>query len=406
MNNICNILNPISKDTGNFLLFSQYVEDLSRSTNDSTFQVRPSKFVCMNIDSTVQDNANSLTQISGVSPFTPAASETPYMHYIPGYFQDIFEDGITALKNHGVSVDQTYFSLNFMNCLRQLSTADVDKLPSYIKYVGNVDSTSWGDGFADIILSIVSGSTAKKISYNQSIPTHSSNEELNNEEDSGTYYIQGWKGATNLPISPVTKEEIIVPTGWMMPEGLPPSTSAFDAFINVQEYDPQGQDPIPSSFTFNTILILYDILDSNDNPIYSGIPMGIYFTGIGDSTGVLNPVTIYRSVESAYGAGSGWSLRICTRFSSIPYGNLKVEEISLEPGVVPESISRVLGAAAETIQTIRTFADESIYNSQGFRDLTNLVKDGKMNVPYVREVNGVKYWFVNGRNTEVPVYQN
>ena len=405
MNNICNIFNPINKDTGNFLLFSQYVEDLSRSTNDSTFKVRPSKFVCMNIDSTVQDNANSSTQIGGVSPFTPAASETPYMYYIPGYFQDIFEDGITALKNSGVSVDQTYFSLNFMNCLRQLSTADVDKLPTYIKYVGNVDSTSWEDGFADVILSIVSGSTAKKISYNQSIPTHSSNSQLNNEEDSGTYYIQGWKGATNLPISPETNGTITVPTGWDT-SSISSSTSAFDAFINVQEYDPQGQDPIPSSFTFNTILILYDILDSSNNPIYSGIPMGIYFTGIGDSTGALNPVTIYRSVESAYGAGSGWSLRICTRFSSIPYGNLKVEEISLEPGVVPESISRILGAAAETIQTVRTFADESIYNSQGFRDLTNLVKDGKMNVPYVREVNGVKYWFVNGRNTEVPVYQN
>lgn len=401
MNNICNIFNPINKDTGNFLLFSQYVEDLSRSVNDSTIKVRPSKFICMNVDNVFQENAKTYTLIDQESPFGD-----DYTKYIPGYFQNIFENGIIALKDNDGDVSSVDFSLQFINCLQKLSmNQDTDSLPSYIKYVGDIDSTSWENGFADIILSIGSNSSPVSAAYKDTIPAHDQSELDNELGEDDKYYIHGWSEATTLPLSPLTTENVAVASDW---SGVTSGVSAFDMFMNFTE------DTTATLFTFNTIVILYDILDSNNTIISTGIPMGMYFTGSGNSTGILNPVTIYKSDESAYGAGSGWSLRICTRFSSVPYGNLRVEEISLEPGVIPESISRVLGATAEAIQTVRKFADKSIYNSQGLRDLYNLVKDGKMNVPYVREVDTyvegevtkVKYWFVNGRNTEVPVYQN
>ena len=393
MNNICNIFNKIDKENGNFLLFSQYVEDLSKSVYDATYKIRPSKFICMNLDGVPQATARS---------YYTATGSDEYVENIPGFFQNIFEDGITALKNCGDVVTPRLFSMNFINSLNTVTSNNLDK---YIVYIGDVDSASWENGFADIILSISSGSSPCTADEKESKPIATLKSLDNVVGTNGSYYIQGWKDATGLSISPITSDKVSVPSAWThQQEYADDQTPAYDEFLTITT------DNSTTQFTFNTIVIFYDILDPNDSPIYKGIPMGIYFTGAGESTGIGNEVTIYKSSKDAYGAGSGWSLRICTRFSSAPYGYLKVEEISLDPNIIPESISRVLGAAAETIQEVRKFADESIYNSQGFRDLTNLVKDGKMNVPYIRAVtnyvNGqavtTNYWFVNGRNTEVP----
>jgi len=403
MNGICNIFNPIDKLNGNFLLFSQYVEDLSRSVNDSTIKVRPSRFICLTIDGAVVENAKTLTMVGQESPFGDDPTK-----YISGYFQNVFENGVTAIKNKKEDLSSNEFTLYFINCLRSLySTGEsTDNLLSKISYIGDIDSTSWEDGFADIIISIGSGSTPILASYKSSLPSFTPISYDNEHGDNNKYYIHGWKNQEDtIPLSPLTNSDITVPETW---SGVTAGVSPFDEFMDITA------DTENNSFTFNSIVVLYDILDSDNNVTTKDVPMGMYFTGDCDLNGVNGQVIIYKSSESAYGAGSGWSLRICTRFSSVPYGNLQVEEISLEPGIIPESISRVLGAAAETIQTVREFADKSIYNSQGLRDLYNLVKNGKMNVPYVREVNTVvdgevtkvKYWFVNGRNTEVPVYQN
>ena len=384
MNNICNIFNPINKENGNFLLFSQYVEDLSKSVYDSTYKIRPSKFVCMELDGAPHTTAGQY--------YTVTTGGDTYVENIPGFFQNIFEDAIVAKRNNNINVTPRDFAFEFMAKLQTLTS---DGLDTYVNYVGDVDSASWENGFADIILSISSGSSPITAEYSDSAPSYTPSM-LSNPQGTGNYYIHGWVDEQNLPLNPVTSSTVETCGSWSDVDN---SKTAFENFIVIK-------DNAATQFTFNTIVIFYDILDSNDSPIYTGVPMGIYFTGAGESTGIGNEVTIYKSSEDAYGAGSGWSLRICTRFSSTPYGYLKVEEISLDPNIIPESISRVLGAAAETIQEIRKFADESIYNSQGFRDLTNLVKDGKMNVPYIRKVNNVDYWFVNGRNTEVPVYQN
>lgn len=379
MNSICNVFNPIDKENGNFLLFSQYVEDLSKSVSDSTYKIRPSQFICMNWDF-------NPSAIEGVT----VKGTDPYIETIPGYFQNIFENGIAALRSNDVMVSPVDFGLNFMDKLKSLIG---DKFESCIKYIGNIDSTSWQDGFADILLSITSG--ASPIIATATDPITHSSYEYDNPSFDGEYYIYGWdKNSSSLPLSPITSQTITTSGDW----DADTSKSVFDNFITTKE------DTESNSFTFNTILILYDIEIDNNN--YSGIPLGLYFTGKGIEGGISNPVTIYKSNVAAYGAGSGWSLRICTRFSSVPYGNLQVEEIELDPSIVPESISRVISAAAETIKTVREFANNSIYDSQTIKEMYSWIKNGRLNVPYVREVNGVKYWFVNGRNTEVPVYQN
>jgi len=357
----------------------------------------------MTVDSAAVENAKNLTMVGSESPFGDDPTK-----YISGYFQNVFENGVTAIKNNDKDLTPKEFSLYFINCLRAMySNGDsTDNLLNRISYIGDIDATSWEDGFADIIISIESESSPIICTYKSSLPsftTISFDNELGNDDK---YYIHGWKDQEDtIPLSPLTTATITVPKTW---SGVTAGVSPWDEFMDITT------DTESDSFTFNSIVVLYDILDSDNNVTTKDVPMGMYFTGDCEENGVNGQATIYKSSESAYGAGSGWSLRICTRFSSVPYGNLQVEEISLEPGIIPESISRVLGAAAETIQTVREFADKSIYNSQGLRDLYNLVKNGKMNVPYVREVNTVvdgevtkvKYWFVNGRNTEVPVYQN
>lgn len=437
MNNICNIFNPLDKSNGNFLLFSQYVEDLSKSVVDSTYRVRPSRFFCMNLDNTVINNAKNLTALTEGD-----ASTTPFNNvnrYLPGFFQNNFENAVSSLRSGKVTgltpltVTPFNYSVGLVEKLMQLTNSGDDiGLQTYVKYVGNIDATSWEDGFADIILSIGSGSPIPSVelnsnlivtpasgstpatykTYRQFVDEWCGEQQYSNTEGqtSGTYYINGWVNDDNLPVSGKVRATNTI--------GYPGATDHFSSSLSVFEGTngvlsftypgmPEYPDTPITSFVFNTILLTYDI-EVNNSTVYRDVPLGIYFTGdvttVDSTTNINNPVTIYNSSDTAYGAGSGWSLRICTRFSAIPYGNLKVEEISLEQGAIPASISRIISAAAETIKEIRSFTDETIYNSQGFRDLTNLIKDGKINVPYIREVNGTKYWFVNGRNTEVPVY--
>ena len=48
---VCNLFNKLTSPSGNFLLFSQYVEDITRNYSDGdNWKVVPTKFVALNID--------------------------------------------------------------------------------------------------------------------------------------------------------------------------------------------------------------------------------------------------------------------------------------------------------------------------------------------------------------------
>lgn len=405
MKNICNLFRPIDKTNGNFLLFSQYVEDVSRSAVDSAYRVRPSEFVCLDFNQAIQSKAQSLT------PNLEGGSVT---NYIPAYFQNFFENGVSALKNENVSVSPFNFTIGFMDKLVALTANGSNiGLQDYIKYVGNIDLESWEDGFADVVLDISSGAhkvtatladTIGEVSVGtvnnfsqQCCGSRTYSNEYSIQENA--YYIQGWKDNDDLPIKgkvPATGEiGIGVKNGWSNPWNS--AVSPFHQLITLETGSTSD-----NSFTFNTIIVFYDIFDSSNNVLYSGIPMGIYFTGVGESSGIGNDVTIYNSSVEAYGAGSGWALRICTKFSPTPYGYLQVEEVALESKSITKSISTILSATAEAIKAVNDFASKSISELQSIKNITALFKNSRTNVPYPMEVNGVKYWFVNGRNTEVP----
>ncbi len=405
MKNICNLFRPIDKTNGNFLLFSQYVEDVSRSAVNSAYRVRPSEFVCLDFNQAIQSKAQSLT------PNLEGGSIT---NYIPAYFQNFFENGVSALKNENVSVSPFNFTIGFMDKLVALTANGSNiGLQDYIKYVGNIDLESWEDGFADVVLDISSGAhkvtatlvdTIGEVSVGnvnnfsqQCCGSRTYSNEYSIQENA--YYIQGWKDNDDLPIKgkvPATGGiGIGVKNGWSNPWNS--AVSPFHQLITLETGSTSD-----NSFTFNTIIVFYDIFDASNNVLYSGIPMGIYFTGVGESSGIGNDVTIYNSSVEAYGAGSGWALRICTKFSPTPYGYLQVEEVALESKSITKSISTILSATAEAIKAVNDFASKSISELQSIKNITALFKNSRTNVPYPMEVNGVKYWFVNGRNTEVP----
>ena len=148
MIDICNIFRPIDKKTGNFLLFSQYVSDLSISTiNNNNYRVRPSKFVCLNLDESVIESAKDITGLEDNEA-------------LPGYFQNYFENGISVAKSNGISIDKHNFSTAFWERLINLVGKEsyTVNLQDYVTFVGDIDIESWKDGFADIILNIPSGS--------------------------------------------------------------------------------------------------------------------------------------------------------------------------------------------------------------------------------------------------------
>ena len=405
MTNVCNLFRPIDKKTGNFLLFSQYTRDLSRSTVDSSYQVRPSRFVCMDLNDTQLGHMASKSHTSNMN-------EAP-----PKYFQNIFENDIAVLRNNSYNINGYNFSTIFFDRLSAAvyGAADAALLPNIIKYVGDVDIFSWENGFADVILNISSGSKGAVVSfkdllYEYIFGTSSQENVITTQELTDALgkitipnlsYVSGWTAEDNIPISGDLQSDPTIATGTgvlgetVTQSYVSPNDSVFNQLFTIA-------DSTDNSFSFNTILILYDIIDDNQNVLESDIPMGIYFTGDVEDGSLTNPITIYTSQESAYGAGSGWSLRICTRFSPTPLGTLKVEEVAVESGALSESLSALMAANAEVIKTLNDFADKSIYNSQTIKDMYAIFKNGRTNVPYPREVNGRMYWFVNGRNTEVP----
>jgi hypothetical protein len=47
--------------------------------------------------------------------------------------------------------------------------------------------------------------------------------------------------------------------------------------------------------------------------------------------------------------------------------------------------------------------NKTVENAENLKNHYNLFKTSKTNVPYIQNVNGEPYWFVNGKNTDVKV---
>ena len=86
---VCNIFNKLSKNTGNFLTFSQYSEDLTKgATQYEAYRVVPSKFIVMDVDyNKISQTLNSFySDDEGKSLLTGDLNQD-----LPRYFRDYYE---------------------------------------------------------------------------------------------------------------------------------------------------------------------------------------------------------------------------------------------------------------------------------------------------------------------------
>ena len=88
MIDVCNIFKSINNPSGNFLLFSQYTNDLAKSAVDPGYKVRPSRFFCLNLDSSAITNfRNKISEENATASIA-----------IPKYFQNYYENDLSYLR--------------------------------------------------------------------------------------------------------------------------------------------------------------------------------------------------------------------------------------------------------------------------------------------------------------------
>lgn len=365
---VCNIFNELNKPTGTFLTFSQYAESMT-NTNQ---KVIPSKFVVINI------HKENLTNNS-----------------IPKILQDYYENGVAVIKNKGLWKNKYSKDLFWRTMFNHfIENGD-------IKYIGDINIQSYeeygGTGYSEIYCYIPN--EAKNLIYGSLIPSNSI-EELDNRSNGS--YIEGyekqdlgsWGQLTEDIRYDITLEDITVKNYDDVTDNW------YDNLI------PTGENKV-DLYTFNTIVVLYDVIDKTNNKVLqNNQPMGIYFTGLYDESmqEITNYVTKYISSQEIYDQGTSYGLRICTKHITASSSSI-VNEIQISNDTKSE-----LCYALSQMSQSQTKMDEVIdhtYNCvQNYKDLAAVFKNSKTNVPYIKLIDGKEHWFVNGRRVGLATIDN
>lgn len=366
---VCNLFKKLDKNTGNFLMFSQYVEDITKSyTQLNQYRVSPSKFIALNIDYAEFDNES-----------------------FPTLLQNHFENGCAFLREE-VDWKPEYSKNLFWNALSEVGLI---KPPSdnicEVVYIGNIDLESYnvheGMGYSEIYCYIPND--AKKIYMNKLKYTSKLQKKYENDCISG-WSINEYKEGVTLSFG---EEDSLYP--------VKNHDYHYGNILRCYDYDGGSKNETVEDFSFNTIVVLYDIIYSDGNRI-TDIPLGIYLTGLIDKDGsVGNTVTKYNSSEDIYGGGTSYGLRICSRFSVVP-GSFENQVTITNEGNYAE-LSKVLSEMSNTITKMNDVVENIHQNHQFIKTTLSNIKNNRVNVPYVKQVNGKDYWFVNGRNTYISI---
>ena len=382
----CNLLKPLSNNNGNFFMFSQYSDDLTKEyTQKDQYRVIPSKFVAMNIDAQKFDN-NSIAKV----------------------FQNYYENACSFFRTELVGEEEQWNprlagSLLWQTMIREGLISVEDTTP--IKYIGDIniystqeiDGTSYNEIYCYIGNDVVdkkykvSYENKKFYSCNSSCICGFENEYDSLGKDSNTEYING------LPLGPVYDSQN--------------GTSGY--FLYDYVLDTEGEslgdeyNRLATSFDINTIVVLYDIENveggKHNPPLYSNIPMGIYFTGKIEQGEIKNGIKKYVQNAEVYGQGTSYGLRICTRYLSYPNAVMFQDTIAVDTDEQEENMTSLLSKMNDSQIMMREALNRVVENSSNLKNHYNQFKGNLVNVPYIQTVGGVSYWFVNGRNTEAKV---
>lgn len=377
---VCNLFNELRNTTGNFLMFSQYVEDITHNyTEGDNWKVIPTKFVALDIDYSKIDRNIVLNGES-------------FNSGIPNYFQDYFENACAYGRGND-NIDwnplisrnlfwKSMFLGKFISS--KAYTSNVKYIPE-VKYFGEIDMHSFnehkGMGYSEIYCYIPSD--AKKM---------------------------------NCQVVDETNTNYIFNSNSML-EGYPnkyigenyPKTYYFDSNYRMS-FDDDSINTLlngtETSYNVNTIVVLYSIFVKNVttengvtvtnwNPLYSNIPMGMYITGNFDNNGnITNSISKY--VTTSYNTGTSYGLRICNRFSATSNGSSFNTDIVVDNSSY-SNLCQLMTKMNENLSLMLDVTKTTAKLTEQYKELESRLSNQKLNVPYVKTIDGVDYWFVNGK---------
>lgn len=363
---VCNIFNELTQETGTFLTFSQYMEDLTREfAEGDNYHIVPSKFIAMDVDYS-QHYKNPWGE------FRNDTVTKSLMHY--------FENGCAIFRNESNWVSNNSTIL-FWNAMKECGFLSEDS--KEIMYVGDINLQSYeeydGMGYSEVYCYIPNEATQHSYPYHY---INGDNEIIISKSVGST--IEGYN-VEEIGGRAILNQNIDYSIG---------GEYVFSWDENKEKLHPSSIDS--KSFNINTIVLLYDVFDKDGDEICTGVPMGIYFTGLINDGKMTNSITKFVSNEDIYNTGTSYGLRICSRFVSVPGDRLKINNVTVTDNGYSE-LSKVMTQMSISQTKMDELLDRVYTESQNYKDLIAIFKNSRTNVPYIKNVNGESVWFVNGR---------
>lgn len=378
---ICNLFNPLTDNTGNFLMFSQYMEDITRNyTDGDLWKVAPTGFVAMNIDyKSLKSNSDFIRTVLNNGNDTLNTG-------IPKYFQNCFENACAYARvnypNWTPDISRNLF-WNYMFDGKLLSVADYSNTTKYVPEIVYYDDINMhsnnihqGMSYGEIYCYI--STNAKRMNC-QVVTIDDRSFDYSNQNR----FLEGFIGDNSKQI-----------------EGYEQKYSYNNDYLLPFNDDSVAKlnDSTASEYGINTIVVMYSVFNKvNDDweVLYSSIPMGIYFAGNFDDAGnISNPTTKF--VSTSYSTGTSYGLRICTRFSAVGNNNLVNTDIVTDDSGYT-NVCQLMSAMNANLTEMMNISKAALVNMQTTREQFAMIKNNRTNVPYVKDINGTDYWFVNGR---------
>ena len=393
---ICNLFNTLDKESGNFMLFSQYVEDITRNyAEGENWRVIPSRFVALDINyANINEDNVIMVEKEGET------GEKDYDTSIPKYFQNYFENacaygrenyanyasGLASDSNDVVNIEWTpeisrnlFWNSMFDGGFLTISNNEKNKIVNEVKYWSDINLQSYDEhqnmGYGEIYCYIpIDGKCFKCICNVNATRIYDSSNQNNTLE-----------GYDNIDISSYSKDYYYNRDYTM---------SFDDSSLNTEI------DFNASYYNINTIIVLYDIMKQVGTEwvkVYEYIPMGMYIAGKIDSeTGNTTNCT-KKYISTSYGTGTSYGLRICTRFTVSPKGMiLKESDLTLDSNDYM-AIGSLMTKMSECLNKMLDISNQQNSTIDGFKNALATIKNNRTNVPYVKKINNKDWWFVNGK---------
>ena len=370
---VCNIFSPISNSTGTFLMFSQYIEDLSEyRINKSNANISPSSFYALNVDcEQVKVKINTLY------------GDVDDINYtIPGMFQNRFENIWAYFKDHSDANNYMAFTTLFWSFMYDNNFLEIDNRngDTNVVYKGKISLESYNDhnnmGYGELFCHIPSLNSVKTYRYTN-MPI--------NDGPGGVIegkYLVGFDENTskNTPLaSQLDSDGGLRDVDKNVPNQI---VNLTDSLTEIDNQD-------ATKFDINMIVVCYS---KNGREI----PMGVYFPGKFEGDQITNTKTIYIGNGDIFGGSTTYGLRICTRFSAHPNDSITVAGSEKDKDVY-SGYSELFSKMSDTIDKMNEVIKSANVANANISNIYSVLKNNKTNVPYIKEINGVKYWFVNGR---------